>query len=196
MLAYHYDQDDIHDRVIDFLEHEAVPRDCLLEPVPALTGTEVAQRVGMGWVVLPERPQPQYNGPPLEQVYAAKIQEILTGATACAKTIKSRYSELEVDSWSEQRQQAEKVLAGDTLPADALIAVLAATNGVPIADFAQRIMSNVTTAEQVTKAVVSQQQAFELIIKSIVADETMDDTEKVTAITDIVVTYDLEALHG
>lgn len=191
MLAYHYDQDDIHDYEIDFSEYEAIPRDCLLEPVPVLTGTEVAQRVGMGWAVLPERPQPQYNGPPLEQVHATKVQEILTGATACAAVLKSRYSELEVDSWALQAAQAEKVLAGEALAEDALIVVLAAANSVSVDVFAQRVMANVTAAEQVTKAVVSQQQAMELLVKSIMGDATLSDVEKVQELTSIVVAYSL-----
>lgn len=85
-------------------------------------------------------------------------------AQAAALSIKSRYSTLEVDSWPVQQEQAETVLSSGTLPEDALLVVLAKANGVSVADFAARVMANVAAAESATKAVVSHQQALELLV--------------------------------
>ncbi len=134
--------------------------------------------------------------PVLAEVHASKVQEILTGATACATALKSRYSELEVYSWQMQTTQAEKVLAGEALAADALIVVLAAANAVSVDVFAQRVMANVTAAEQVTKAVVSQQQALELIVKSIMSDTALTDAAKAAELVAVEVVYDLGAGNG
>lgn len=118
----------------------------------------------------------------LEKFRALKRREILEGANSFATLVKSPYSELECLSWSEQRTQAERVLAGETLPADALLVTLAQANSVDVSDFALRVLANVQRAEAVTKAVVSQQQAYELAVKAATTPE---------AVTAVVVAYSL-----
>lgn len=113
----------------------------------------------------------------LAQAKADKLAEIMVGSNAMEAVIKSRYSKLEIDSWGVQQTQAETVLSGGTLPDGALLVALANANGVSVSDFATRVLANVAQAETVTKAVVSQQQAYELMLKSCIA------VEEVQAIT-------------
>lgn len=138
---------------------------------------------------------PEPIPPTLEDQYAAKVAEIISGSNSYAGQVKARYSALEVDSWSLQQAQAETVLAGGTLPDDALLTVLAAANGVSVQSFARRIMANVTKAETITKSIVAQQQAYETQLKAIMADETTDSAAKIEAIQGIAVAYTLPVLE-
>lgn len=138
-----------------------------------------------------------FTSPPetLEEYYDAKRAEIILGSNTYAGQVKARYSALEVDSWSLQQAQAETVLAGGTLPDDALLTVLAAANGVSVQSFARRIMANVTKAETITKSIVAQQQAYETQLKTIMTDETTDSAAKIEAIQGIAVAYTLPVLE-
>ena len=69
------------------------------------------------------------------------------------------------------------MLSGGTLPEGALLVALANANGVSISDFATRVLANVAQAETVTKAVVSQQQAYELMLKSCI---TVEEVQAIT----------------
>ena len=113
----------------------------------------------------------------LAQAKADKLAEIMVGSNAMEAVIKSRYSKLEIDSWGVQQTQAETVLSGGTLPEGALLVALANANGVSISDFATRVLANVAQAETVTKAVVSQQQAYELMLKSCI---TVEEVQAIT----------------
>ena len=113
----------------------------------------------------------------LAKAKATKLTEIMAGSNAMESAVKSRYSKLEIDSWGVQQSQAETVLAGGTLPEGALLAALASANGVELADFAVRVLQNVAQAEAVTKAVVSQQQAYELMLKSCT---TVEEVQAIT----------------
>ena len=107
----------------------------------------------------------------LAQAKADKLAEIMVGSNAMEAVIKSRYSKLEIDSWGVQQTQAETVLSGGTLPEGALLVALANANGVSISDFATRVLATVT------KAVVSQQQAYELMLKSCI---TVEEVQAIT----------------
>lgn len=76
MKAYHYDSEDIFDEVREFGETDPIPNNSLLTPVPELTGTEVAQRQGLSWAVLPKRPNP--IEPSLEEAKSRKKDQIDT----------------------------------------------------------------------------------------------------------------------
>lgn len=136
---------------------------------------------------------PIITSPPstLAEHHAAKLSEIISGSNACAAMVKGRYSALEVDSWAVQQTQAETVLSGGTLAPDDLLTVLAAANGVSVADFAARVMQNVLTAEALTKWVVAHQQGYEARLKAIMADTTLDDDAKIAAIQAVEVTFEL-----
>lgn len=120
---------------------------------------------------------PEPVPPTLEEAKAAKLAEIMVGSNAMEAVIKSRYSKLEIDSWGVQQTQAETVLSGGTLPEGALLVALANANGVSVSDFATRVLANVAQAETVTKAVVSQQQAYELMLKSCI---TVEEVQAIT----------------
>ena len=113
----------------------------------------------------------------LSTAKAAKLAEIMSGINAMETVIKSRYSKLEIDSWPIQQTQAETVLSGGTLPEGALLLALANANDVSVSDFAARVMQNVAQAEAVTKAVVAQQQAYELALKSCT---TVEEVQAIT----------------
>ena len=112
----------------------------------------------------------------LAQAKEAKLSEIMAGSNAMEAVIKSRYSKLEIDSWGIQQTQAEIILSGGTLPEGALLFALANANGVNVSDFAVRVLQNVALAEVVTKSVVSQQQAYELMLKSCT---TVEEVQKI-----------------
>lgn len=107
----------------------------------------------------------------VEHAREAKRREIIAAADACAGLVKARYSALEVDSWAIQQAQAERVIAGESLPEGALLTALAAANGVDIREFAGRVMANVGTAEAVTKLVIAQQQSLEARLKAAATEE-------------------------
>lgn len=102
----------------------------------------------------------------LEQARELKRREILSGANRFSAYVKNPYSELEESSWVDQRQQAEAVLAGETLAEDDTLSVLAAKDGVSVEDFARRVLANVERAKMVVNAIVPQQQAFEKQLKA------------------------------
>lgn len=152
----------------DDINHPLTPSDYTEDVAPFVTL----------WEAEKARLNAEANRPPtLEEAKAVKLVEIMAGSNAMESAVKSRYSKLEIDSWGVQQTQAETVLSGGTLPEGALLVALANANGVSVSDFATRVLANVAQAETVTKAVVSQQQAYELMLKSCI---TVEEVQAIT----------------
>lgn len=115
----------------------------------------------------------------LDEAKASKIIEIVSGSNKYTSLVKGRYSELEIDSWAVQAEQARTVLSGGILEEGSLLRVLAKANGVEVKDFAQRVLNNVEQADALTKIIVSQQQAMELQVK---AATTVQEVEAITVV--------------
>lgn len=135
------------------------------------------------WEAAPPPPAPT-----LEEARIAKYAEIISGADVLRNAIRAKYSLAEQDSFPEQREGAETIIAdplaqGAPLSPVAIVRGLAKIEGVPAVEFAQRIMNNVAQASIATEAILLQQRVFESALKK---------ATTVEQINNITVGYSLE----
>ncbi len=68
------------------------------------------------------------------------------------RRITATYPEVEILSWSLQRDQADRVLNGEDLPPDALLRSLAATRGIDLEPFAMIVQAKAQAYEAIVAA--------------------------------------------
>ncbi|MFB0493006.1 hypothetical protein ABIE45_005592 [Methylobacterium sp. OAE515] len=103
----------------------------------------------------------------------AKAMAYGNGLTA---TVLAAYSDVEARTWPLQRTQADAVLAGGTLPPDAILTKLAAARGMDIEPFALVVQAKA----QVFEAIVEAGQILRVAAEGLLST-SLDTPEKLDA---------------
>lgn len=117
------------------------------------------------------------------ELKASKLAEVKTKADAINAHLKTKYAKFEVDSFPEQQEEAQKVLAGETLADNALLmqlvagenAVLPESQKISLNDFAVRVINNVAQAKAATLGILYQLRSFETAVKLANSLEELDN---------------------
>ncbi len=110
---------------------------------------------------------------PFDVLKARKQREIWSRGDAVLATVKARYTQAEIESWSKQEQGAKDLAAGAaTTEAAQFVAGIATLRGIPVEPLRDKILANVAAYGQLCTAVIGTQQRLDDLIK---AAQTADD---------------------
>ena len=88
-------------------------------------------------------------------------------------SVKTKYTQAEIESWSKQEQGAKDLAAGVTdSEAAQFVAGIAALRGIPVDTLRDKILANVAAYGRLSTAVIGTQQRLDDLIK---AAQTTDD---------------------
>ena len=118
-----------------------------------------------------------WNGTAWEVPFAVlkerKRREIWAAGDAILASVKARYTQAEIESWSKQEQGAKDLAAGETdSEAAQFVAGIAALRGIPVETLRDKILANVAAYGRLSTAVIGTQQRLDDLIK---AAQTADD---------------------
>lgn len=118
-----------------------------------------------------------WNGTAWEVPFAAlkerKRREIWGAGDAVLASVKARYTQAEIESWSKQEQGAKDLAAGETTTEAAqFVSGIAALRGIPVDTLRDKILANVAAYGRLSTAVIGTQQRLDDLIK---AAQTADD---------------------
>ena len=125
----------------------------------------------------PTDPESIWNGTawevPFEVLKERKRREIWGAGDAILSSVKARYTQAEIESWSKQEQGAKDLAAGVTdSDAAQFVACIAALRGIPVDTLRDKILANVAAYGRLSTAVIGTQQRLDDQIK---AAQTADD---------------------
>lgn len=115
---------------------------------------------------------------PFEVLKERKRREIWAAGDAVLASVKARYTQAEIESWSKQEQGAKDLAAG-TAGTDAaqFVVGIATLRGIPVDTLRDKILANVAAYGQLCTAVIGTQQRLDDLIK---AAQTADDLAAIT----------------
>ena len=115
---------------------------------------------------------------PFDVLKERKRREIWGAGDAVLASVKARYTQAEIESWSKQEQGAKDLAAGETTTEAAqFVAGIATLRGIPVDTLRDKILANVTAYGQLCTAVIGTQQRLDDLIK---AAQTADDLAAIT----------------
>lgn len=119
----------------------------------------------------PTDPESIWNGTawevPFEVLKARKQREIWAAGDAVLASVKTRYTQAEIESWSKQEQGAKDLAAGVTdSEAAQFVAGIATLRGIPVETLRDKILANVAAYGQLCTAVIGTQQRLDDLIKA------------------------------
>ena len=115
---------------------------------------------------------------PFEVLKERKRREIWGAGDAILASVKARYTQAEIESWSKQEQGAKDLAAGETTTEAAqFVAGIAALRGIPVDTLRDKILDNVAAYGQLCTAVIGTQQRLDDLIK---AAQTPEDLAAIT----------------
>ena len=110
---------------------------------------------------------------PFEVLKERKRREIWAAGDAILSSVKARYTQAEIESWSKQEQGAKDLAAGVTdSEAAQFVAGIAALRGIPVDTLRDKILANVAAYGRLCTAVIGTQQRLDDLIN---AAQTADD---------------------
>ena len=123
-----------------------------------------------------------WNGEAWEVPFAVlkerKRREIWGAGDAVLASVKARYTQAEIESWSKQEQGAKDLAAGETTTEAAqFVAGIATLRGIPVDTLRDKILANVAAYGRLSTAVIGTQQRLDDLIK---AAQTADDLAAIT----------------
>ena len=127
--------------------------------------------------IVPTDPESIWNGAawevPFDVLKERKRREIWGAGDAVLASVKARYTQAEIESWSKQEQGAKDLAAGETTTEAAqFVAGIAALRGIPVDTLRDKILANVAAYGRLSTAVIGTQQRLDDLIK---AAQTADD---------------------
>lgn len=115
---------------------------------------------------------------PFEVLKERKRREIWCAGDAILASVKARYTQAEIESWSKQEQGAKDLAAGTAgTEAAQFVAGIAALRGIPVDTLRDKIIANVTAYGKLCTAVIGTQQRLDDLIK---AAQTPEDLAAIT----------------
>lgn len=112
-----------------------------------------------GWVA--GDPPPSPPGPDMPTLRRAAFDAAMAAANRMTSAVTGSYSDAEARTWAIQEQEARVVAAGGTLPAYALIPVLAADKGETTAVYAARVIQRADSFKAIVAGGVRLRRAAE-----------------------------------
>lgn len=110
---------------------------------------------------------------PFEVLKERKRREIWGAGDAVLASVKARYTQAEIESWSKQEQGAKDLAAGTAgTEAAQFVAGIATLRGIPVDTLRDKILANVAAYGRLSTAVIGTQQRLDDLIK---AAQTADD---------------------
>lgn len=135
------------------------------------------------WTLIePTDPESIWNGTawevPFEVLKARRQREIWAAGDAILSSVKARYTQAEIESWSKQEQGAKDLAAGETTTEAAqFVAGIATLRGIPVETLRDKILANVVAYGQLCTAVIGTQQRLDDLVK---AAQSADDLALIT----------------
>ena len=132
--------------------------------------------------IVPTDPESIWNGAawevPFEVLKERKRREIWGAGDAVLASVKARYTQAEIESWSKQEQGAKDLAAGETTTEAAqFVTGIATLRGIPVDTLRDKILANVTAYGRLSTTVIGTQQRLDDLIK---AAQTADDLTAIT----------------
>ena len=132
--------------------------------------------------IVPTDPESIWNGTawevPFEVLKERKRREIWGAGDAVLASVKARYTQAEIESWSKQEQGAKDLASGVTdSEAAQFVAGIATLRGIPVDTLRDKILANVAAYGRLSTAVIGTQQRLDDLIK---AAQTSDDLAAIT----------------